>query len=88
MQELDSYGSLASLEMLSEAELLEIINDDDEKRGKDAGKIVNRVQANETAVCLLKALHAHKQAMKLLPDEDVQNQIDSLVDTLRTILCL
>ena len=69
-------------------ELLEIINDDDEKRGKDAGKIVNRVQANETAVCLLKALHAHKQAMKLLPDEDVQNQIDSLVDTLRTILCL
>lgn len=69
-------------------ELMEIINDDNENRGKNAASTFDRVQSNETAVCLLKALHAHKQTMKLLPDEDVQNQIDSLVDTLRTILCL
>ncbi len=69
-------------------ELLDIIHDDNEKRGKNAANIVDRVQSNETAVCLLKALHTHKQTMKLLPDEDVQNQIDNLVDTLRTILCL
>lgn len=67
---------------------MEIINDDNENRGKNAASTFDRVQSNETAVCLLKALHAHKQTMKLLPDEDVQNQIDSLVDTLRTILCL
>ena len=69
-------------------ELQDIIHDDNEKRGKNAANIVDRVQSNETAVCLLKALHTHKQTMKLLPDEDVQNQIDNLVDTLRTILCL
>ena len=69
-------------------ELVEIINEDNDKTNKYAESIIERVQANETAVCLLKALHAHKQATKLLPDKDAQQQIDSLMDTLRTILCL
>jgi len=73
-------------------ELLEIINEENERtNSKDAARIVERVQADgsETVVSLLKALHAHKQTAKLLPDGgDVQHQIESLVDTLRTILCL
>jgi len=75
-------------------ELLEIINEENERtNSKDAARIVERVQAgddgSETVVSLLKALHAHKQTAKLLPDGgDVQHKIESLVDTLRTILCL
>ena len=69
-------------------ELVEIINEESERTNKNAASIVERAQANETVACLLKALHAHKEAVKLVPDRDVQQQIDSLVDTLRTILCL
>jgi len=67
-------------------ELLEIVEEDTANKNTDA--LVARVQSNDTVVCLLKALHAHKQTIKLLPGGDTQQQIDSLVDTLRTILCL
>lgn len=55
--------------------------------------IFERVHASPTLLCLANALHAHKQAMHALPisssvHEEIQRQIDSLIDTLRTILCL
>jgi len=55
--------------------------------------IFERVHASPTLLCLANALHAHKQAIHALPisssvHEEIQGQIDSLIDTLRTILCL
>jgi hypothetical protein len=78
--------------------ILESAEDGSGSYSDESGKlsphvIFERVHASPTLLCLANALHAHKQAIHALPisssvHEEIQGQIDSLIDTLRTILCL
>ena len=78
-------------------DLMEIIQDAEFATGDYNGMpldcIMTRVHSSPTVLSLLKALHGHKQAIRMLSTtasvhSEIQHQIDSLVDTLRTILCL
>lgn len=85
-------------------DLLEIIEDAELAAGPQARadikstalyaqQVIESSRSSPTLICLLKALHAHKQTIRLLPStstvrEEIQMRVDSLVDTLRTILCL
>lgn len=79
-------------------DLIAVIEDAELDADTNAGQsssqyIVDFVHSSPTVVCLLKSLHAHKQTIKLLPStsparEEIQLRVNSLVDTLRTILCL
>jgi serine/threonine protein kinase len=78
-------------------DLMEIIEDAEFATGDSNGVpldcIMTRVHSSPTVLSLLKALHGHKQAIRMLSTtssvhSEIQHQIDSLVDTLRTILCL
>ena len=87
-----------------EADLLAVIEDAEEAAGGKQQSVLRnsnvlpdaiteRVRSSPALLCLARALHAHKAALCLpslssAAHGELQMQIDSLTDTLRTILCL
>ena len=91
--ELDDAWKQDFFEIIEDAELGEGASLHANSQVSSSQHLIDFVQSSPTILCLLKALHAHKQTMKSLSSnssarEQIQLRVDALVDTLRTILCL